>query len=126
MVLLLDALDFPGAEQLGEGAGQVAEKGAGVVSGQIANFVGDPKILLIGLGLVVLTVVIIFFLRKIIINSVLGIAAWAILVYVFEVDLPLFPSFVLSAVFGLAGIGCILVLKFLGIALPGAMAIIGI
>ena len=124
MGLMAAAVDFPGTGMLGETAGQAVERGAGAVSSHLGSLVGDPKILLIGLALVVLTVVIIFFLKKIIINSVLGIAAWIILVYVLEIDLPLFPSFVLSAVFGLAGIGSILVLKFLGVSIPGLILLL--
>lgn len=117
MNILLAVVEFPGAEQLGKSAGQAVEKGAEAISGEIASFVGDPKILAIGLALVVLTIIIIFFLKKIIINSVLGVAAWVLLVYVIKIEMPFFPSLVLSIIFGLAGIGSILVLKFLGVSI---------
>jgi len=114
MDVLLEAA-LPGVEHLGEKAGSVLEKGAGSVAGELSGLVGDPKILFIGLALIVLTLIIIFFIKKIVINSVLGLATWALVVYVFDVHLPLFASFVVSAVFGLAGIGSLLVLKFLGL-----------
>lgn len=119
MNLLFSALDVPGAEHLGEGTGEAVKQGAGAVSEQLSGLVGDPKILLIGLALVIITLVIIFFIKKIIINSVLGVVAWTLVVYVFQVEIPFIPSLVLSVIFGLAGIGSILVLKFLGISIPG-------
>jgi len=112
MNLLSEAAGTPGAEQLGE----VVNNSIGQTTAGITNIVGDPVVLVIGLGLIVLTLIIIFFIKKIIINSVLGMAAWVIAVFFFHIELPLLPSFVLSAVFGLAGIGAILILKFLGLA----------
>ena len=68
-----------------------------------------------GIVLVVAAVLIFIFLKKIIVNSILGVAAWAILTFVFHVELPFIPSLAVSIIFGLAGIGAMLVLRFFGI-----------
>ncbi len=95
---------------LGNGAAGVAES-AGSAALSLA---GNPIILVGGIILVIAAIVIFFFLKKIIINSILGIAAWVILTYVFQVELPFIPSLAISVIFGLAGIGAMLVMKFFG------------
>ncbi|MFA4855251.1 MAG: hypothetical protein WC634_01515 [archaeon] len=95
---------------LGQGATGAAEN-AGSAALQLA---GNPAILIGGIILVVGAIVIFFLLKKIVINSILGIAAWALLTYVFHVELPLIPSLAISVIFGLAGIGAMLVLRFFG------------
>ncbi|MCX6802094.1 MAG: hypothetical protein NT067_03180 [Candidatus Diapherotrites archaeon] len=114
---ILAAVDIPGAADIGSKAGDVAGKGAEAVGSQLAGFVGNPAVLAAGIGLVIITVLLIVMLKKIIINSVLGIIAWVVLTFVLHIEMPFFPSLVLSIVFGLAGIGSILVLKFLGVSL---------
>jgi hypothetical protein len=114
---ILAAVDIPGAGDIGQAAGAVAGKGAEAVGSQLAGFVGNPAVLAAGIGLVIATVLLIVMLKKIIINSVLGIIAWAVLTYVWHIEMPFVPSLVLSIVFGLGGIGSILVLKFLGVPL---------
>ena len=94
---------FGGATGAAEGIGSTA-----------LQLTGNPAILVGGIILVVGAVVIFFFLKKIIINSILGIAAWALLTYFFHVELPLIPSLAISVIFGLAGIGAMLVLRFFG------------
>ena len=81
----------------------------------IQDFTGDYSILFIGLILIIATIIIIHILKNIIANSIIGIVAWAIIVFLIGIDLPLIPSLIVSAIFGLAGIGVILVLKFLGL-----------
>lgn len=80
-----------------------------------ASFAGDWSILLLGLVLIIATVIIIHVVKKVFINSILGIIGWAIAVFVFQIELPFLPSLVVSAIFGLAGIGVMLLLKFLAI-----------
>jgi small-conductance mechanosensitive channel len=104
-------LDIPVPEELLNGLGEKAAENVGTAAMQLA---GNPLVLVGGIVLVIAAVLVFLFLKRIIINSVLGIAAWAILTYVFQVQLPLIPSFAVSAIFGLAGIGAMLVLKFLG------------
>lgn len=80
-----------------------------------ANLVANPTILVIGLVLIAATVFILFFLKKVITNSILGGVIWAISIYFFHAELPLIPSFVISVVVGPAGIGTMLLLKFFGL-----------
>jgi len=86
----------------------VAEQGA-------LSLLNNPGALVIGAVLIVATLLLIFFLKKIIINTILGIIIWAASVFVFHVSLPLVPSFVVAAIFGPAGIGVMMVLKFFGL-----------
>lgn len=88
---------------------------ASVIGGQAAKlFVGNPVVLLAAIGSIVLGILVLLFLKKIIVNSALGLLAWAVLQYVFGVNLPFAPSLVISVLFGLPGIGVMLVLRFLG------------
>ena len=96
---------------LGEGATGAAEN----VGSAAMQLVGNPAILAGGIILVIAAIVIFFFLKKIIINTILGIAAWLALTYVFHVELPFIPSLAISIIFGLAGIGAMLVMKFFGL-----------
>ena len=81
------------------------------------TLVGNWPILVMGVLLIIAAVIILMFLKKIIINSVLGIIAWAILVFFFQVELQFIPTLIISAIFGLAGVGVILLLKFLGVSI---------
>jgi hypothetical protein len=82
---------------------------------QAVSLVNNPTILIIAVVLIVATVLLLVYLKKIIVNTVLGLIVWAIVTYIFKVELPLIPSFVVSAIFGPAGIGVLLLLKFLGV-----------
>jgi len=89
---------------------------AGAIGGQAANFLaGNWAVLAAAVGLIIATVLILTQLKHVIVNSVLGVIAWAVLVFVFHVQLEFIPSLVVSAIFGLAGIGVILLLKFLNV-----------
>ncbi|MEM4662955.1 MAG: hypothetical protein QXM75_02955 [Candidatus Diapherotrites archaeon] len=81
----------------------------------IKSFVGKPEILVFGIVFLIATIFIIFFIKKIIINSVLGLIAWAIITYFIGIELPFFAGLIISAIFGLAGVGTLLLLKFFGI-----------
>ena len=88
----------------------------GSIGGEAVNFLAGNWIVLAGaIGLIIATVVILTQLKHVIVNSVLGVIAWAVLVFVFRIQLELIPSLVVSAIFGLAGIGAILILKFLNV-----------
>ena len=96
---------------LGEGAADAAAN----VGNTALQLAGNPALLVGGIILVVAAIVLFFFIKKIIINSVLGIAAWLVLMFIFHVELPFIPSLAVSVIFGLAGIGAMLVLRFFGI-----------
>lgn len=107
-------LDIPVPDAVLNNLGQGAAGTAETVGQTALQLAGNPAILIGGIILVIAAVVIFFFLKKIIINSILGIAAWAVLTYVFHVQLPFIPSLAVSIIFGLAGIGAMLVMRFFG------------
>lgn len=74
-----------------------------------------PLFIIVGIVLIIATVFILFFLKKMIINSILGGVIWAIAVFVFQVQLPFIPSLVISIIIGPAGIGTMLLLKAFGL-----------
>ena len=74
-----------------------------------------PIIVVIGIVLIVGTIFIIFFLKKIIMNSILGLIFWGIVVYGLQIPLPFIPSLIISLILGPAGIGAMLILNALGI-----------
>ncbi len=73
------------------------------------------ELVLIVIVLIAITIFIAFFLKKIIVNSIIGGVIWFVSVFVFNVQLPLIPSFVVSVIFGPAGIGTLLLLSALGL-----------
>jgi len=93
-----------------------------VLAGEVVNtanatdfLTGNWQLLFAGIALIIIAAIIFTMLKKIIVNSILGIICWALLVFVLGMDLQWIPTLVVSALFGLAGIGVILILKFLGI-----------
>jgi len=105
-------LDIPVPDAVLDGLGQGAAATAENAGNAAIQLAGNPTILIGGIILVILAVVIFFFLKKIIVNSILGIAAWLILTYYFQIELPFIPSLAISVIFGLAGLGAMLVMKF--------------
>lgn len=74
-----------------------------------------PFIIGAGIVLILGTIFIIFFLRRIIVNSVLGLVFWLIVVYGLQIPLPFIPSLIVSLILGPAGIGAMLILNALGL-----------
>ncbi len=68
-----------------------------------------------GIVLIIAAIVIIAVMKKIIINSILGVVAWAIVIFVLKIQLPFIPSLVISVIFGLAGVGSLILLKIMEI-----------
>jgi len=91
----------------GSAGSALAEKGL--------QLVGNPAILAAGIVLIIAAVLVFVFLKKVIVNSIAGLIVWAIVSFVFHVELPFIPSLVISVVFGLAGIGALLLAKFMGL-----------
>jgi len=83
-------------------------------AGNVMSFV-DPTLIIAAIILIAVTIFLIFFLKKIITNSILGGILWAISIFVFNAQLPLIPSFVVSVIFGPAGLGALIILKFFGL-----------
>jgi len=79
------------------------------------NLSGNWLVFAIGIILIIASIAVILSLKQIIVNSVLGLIAWGITVFIFNVELPLIPGLAVSIIFGPAGIGVMLLLKFFGI-----------
>jgi hypothetical protein len=110
--LLLDILsDFAKSVNFDQTA-QTTAQGA---AQQAIIFLNNPAVLVAGIILIAVTIFLLFFLKKIIVNSILGGIIWGISTAIFHVELPLIPSFVVSVIFGPAGIGAMLLLKFFGL-----------
>lgn len=78
------------------------------------SLASNPNVLIAGIVLVVVSVVILFFLKKFIEHAILGGIAWALAIFAFHIPLPLIPSLVIAVIFGPAGVGVMLLLKFFG------------
>lgn len=76
---------------------------------------GNVSWLVIGIIFFAAAALVIHFLKNLVVNAVLGVVGWALLTYVFHVAMPFYPSLFVSAIFGLAGLGAMVVLGFLGI-----------
>ncbi len=76
----------------------------------------DPSLLVTGVILIIGAILIFYFIKKIVVNSILGFVAWILFMVFVGVDPVLtIPSLVVSVIFGLAGVGVLLVLKFFGV-----------
>jgi hypothetical protein len=85
-------------------------------SGQILEFVqGNWGMLAVGIALIIIAVLAVVLLKQILINSIIGVAIWAIAIYVLQIKLNFWLSLIVSIIFGIGGIGVLLVLKFFGI-----------
>ncbi len=105
-------------EGIGLGIEELGKATANTVAKTAVSAVGvawNPFLLVVGIVLIVLAIVVLMFLKRIIINSVLGFVVWVLIFWVFKINLPLIPSLAVSIIFGLAGIGVMLLLKFFGI-----------
>ncbi|MDN5367180.1 MAG: hypothetical protein PWQ11_591 [Candidatus Diapherotrites archaeon] len=74
----------------------------------------DPMILLAGIGLIALAIFFIFFLKRVIVNSILGLVAFAVLWFM-GIKLPFLVTLIVSIIFGLAGVGTMLILYYFGL-----------
>jgi TRAP-type mannitol/chloroaromatic compound transport system permease small subunit len=89
---------------------------AAVPVDQITNTIsGNISWLLIGIVLFIAAAIVIYFLKNIVANTVLGLIGWATVTYFFHISLPFWPSLLVSGIFGLAGLGAMVVLSALGI-----------
>lgn len=80
-----------------------------------AQIASNPWLVPAAIILIALTIFLLFVAKQIVVNSILGILAWGIITYLFNVNLPFWPSLIISAIFGLAGVGVMLLLKFTGV-----------
>lgn len=87
----------------------------GAAASAATNFAFDWRILAVGIGLIIATILLILFIKNVIVNSVIGLICWAIAAFVFQIKMNLVISLVVSIIFGPAGFGVLLLLNFLGI-----------
>jgi hypothetical protein len=95
--------------------GETAETVGNQTVETVQAFAGNPAILIGGIILIVAGILIILFLKRVIVNSIIGAIVWAIATFVFGINLPFIPSLVVSVIFGLPGIGVLLLLRFLSV-----------
>jgi hypothetical protein len=92
---------------------------ANTITTQVADKAGflihDPKLIITGIILIIGTILIIKFLKNVIVNSIIGVAGLLIANFVFGVKLPFVLTLIVSAIFGAAGLGVMLLLKFFGV-----------
>ncbi len=79
------------------------------------QLVGNPTVIITAIILIAIGVAIFFFFKHIIGHVVFGGITWAIAIFFFHIELPLIPSFVIAIIFGPAGVGVMLALKFFGL-----------
>ncbi|MFA4907667.1 MAG: hypothetical protein WC602_05345 [archaeon] len=94
-------------------AASAANGTQGLLSGTL---LGIPAWQVAGMsiGFIITAILLLIFLKRIIENIILGLVAWAIVAFVFHVELPLIPTFIATILFGLGGIGAMLLAKLLG------------
>lgn len=75
----------------------------------------NPNVLLAGIALIIVSAIVFFLLKKVIEHAIIGGIAWVLTIFIFHIQLPLIPSLVISIIFGPAGIGVMLLLRFFGL-----------
>lgn len=108
MFPILETIPELVGNELGSAITETATEGA-------MQVVGNPLIFVGGIVLILIAILVFVTLKKIIINSVLGMVGWIIVVMLLQIDLPFIPSLIISAIFGLAGLGTLLLLRFFGL-----------
>ena len=87
----------------------VAQGTAGII-----NLVHNPISLITGIVFIIITVLILIFFGQFIVNGIIGLVVFIILSLI-GIKLPFVITLIVSAIFGLAGIGVMLILKFFGL-----------
>ena len=75
---------------------------------------GDLGTLLLGAVLVLAALVIVFLLKRILENAVIGVVGFLLLKYFLDLKISLVAGLVISLLFGLAGLGVLVILHFFG------------
>lgn len=73
-------------------------------------------ILIAGVILIIIAIVVLGFLKNFALNSIIGAFGFLICYFVLGIKLPLLPTIIVSAIFGPAGLGVVLILRFFGVA----------
>jgi len=85
------------------------------VTSKAAIVLHNPIYLLYGVILIIITIVIIKFLKSVVANSIVGAVGLLFFNFVLHVKLPFLITFIVTILFGAGGLGTMLVLKFFGI-----------
>jgi len=89
---------------------------ANIISGISAKAITlfhNPRILLLGVVLIGITILIMYFFKHFIVNSIIGVVGLFILSAI-GIKLPFIITLIVTAIFGLAGLGVMLILTFFG------------
>jgi len=84
------------------------------IGNETINLVHNPKILLLGVILIGITILIMYLLKNFIANSIVGVIGLFIC-SIIGIKLPFMFTLIITSIFGLAGLGFSLILKFFGI-----------
>lgn len=94
----------------------LGESTTGLGGEAVKTIVNNPSFLVIGILLIAIAVVIFYFMKKIVVNTILGFIGWILLLVFVGIKASLIiPTLVVSVIFGLAGVGVLLLLMFLGV-----------
>ena len=80
------------------------------------DFVSNPWVLIGGIILIIIAVIVLGALKNLLLNSIIGAFGFLVCYFLFGIKLPLLPTIIVSAIFGPAGLGTVLILRFFGVA----------
>ena len=76
---------------------------------------GDPSTFLLGALFVIVALLVVFVVKRVLENLIIGVLGFLVIKFVLGVDIPLIPGLIVSLLFGLGGLGVLLILHFFGI-----------
>jgi hypothetical protein len=82
---------------------------------QASNVFFNPTFLILGIVFIIVAIIVLYFLKNILLNSVMGVFGFLICYFIFGIKLPFFITLIISAIFGIGGLGAVIVLKFFGL-----------
>lgn len=88
----------------------IAEKAS-----EATNILFNPKFLILGVVFIIVAIIVLYFLKNILLNSIMGVFGFLICYFVFGIKLPFFVTLIISAIFGIGGLGAVIVLRFFGL-----------
>jgi len=81
----------------------------------IDKITNNPKVLVFGILLIILTIVILFILKNVIVNSIVGVLGLLVCNGLLGFKLPYLITLIVTAIFGVAGLGVMVIFKYFGI-----------
>ncbi len=88
-----------------------------VVGGGVSSILGpgDINTFLLGVLFVIVALVVVFIVKRVLENFIIGVVGFLILKFVLGINIDLIPGLIISLLFGLGGLGVLLILHFFGI-----------